>query len=329
MYYKEHLQAIHCPYFQRGLGLCPYSGTCQFLHIREHEIRKGTTRRVPNPFYLRQSTSEVYHGAPTEEFLRGSGGHGCTGLSHSQSLVPGESDLSRSVDEFAAYAEASSSAPPPHSAQSPAPAPTTSTPSATPQFIANAEKEAQKKAILAKLGELPRELLDAASKPANPLYDTYQADPRTEQQPIVDLQRAFAAFVLSHRGLRSDFYPENPTSSSGQVVPSQQRKPIFVAQRRAINGGRRIFKEADYRKSLAKKLEEEDYDYDEYEEDAPASSNPSIPGYSYGPSKSFGSTVTTDQERKYNLGAAASLAEKEFKMAQSQVNKAKYESRHY
>lgn len=40
MRYKQHLEVIHCPYFQKGKAVCPYPATCQFLHVREEPLSK-------------------------------------------------------------------------------------------------------------------------------------------------------------------------------------------------------------------------------------------------------------------------------------------------
>jgi len=45
--YKENLQQIHCKFFKRGEGLCPFGSKCFYMHVDKHgqPVQLGPPRR--------------------------------------------------------------------------------------------------------------------------------------------------------------------------------------------------------------------------------------------------------------------------------------------
>lgn len=230
------------------------------------------------------------------------------------------------------------------------------------QDILKAERSAQAKMKEEMMRLVPSELRALAHSAPTSLYKWCQYD--ADMLPYltkVDVARVVAAYVLSKRGLQPNFYSSSsplsfphplsfdallassssPSSSSSQAPTSLKlrriRQPVCIFKRKSTVTGRRCFQESDYKKALIDNAASSTTSaYEIYDDGTgegpvarPSSLKPSIPGVTFGPSASFGTTKITSQQQNRSLGFAAAQAEREFRAAQAQVSKSKYASRHY
>lgn len=199
--------------------------------------------------------------------------------------------------------------------------------------VRKAEKSAKDKMAEEKMSLLPTEVKEMAGARVSALYRWCQFDSDSFIFTKLEASRVLASFVLSRRTLHSHRIPvtSSATPSETKTTKSRLKKPVCLSLRKRTATGRRTWKKDEYdaHVQLAKlsilSPEEDDEEYYETNE----ALSESIPGVSFAPSASFGSTTLTQQSQAARLGQAQARAEHEFRTQQAQVSKAKFASRHY
>ena len=200
--------------------------------------------------------------------------------------------------------------------------------------VRKAEQSAKDKIAEEKMNMLPDEVKALAKSSVSALYRWCQFE--SDAFPLLtkmDIARAYASFVLSRRALQSRLPSASPASTKDVSKGTKLciKKPVCIYQRKRMASGRRTWKEEEYlaQTQLSKVSILDDYEEEEEERHVSEALSAVIPGISFGPSASFGSTNVTYQSQAARLNKAQAHAEQEFKKQQAQVNKAKYASRHY